>query len=264
MPMVTESLTAGTWHELTNLDDESIGQFFLDTSDVVIAAIEAGTPDSLSPGFLCANGTINNFVIFPGKSLWLLLDSGTADVTYSQFGGIEIDLEKCAYARSDTITIDETVTNVFPIVGFDDSAADPITYVGLLHTFAARIAAAATIDSATMTLIFAKFKAGRTIRIYGIEAADSITSGLSTYETLAVDPTLTTAYVDVTIDSSGQATIDLTAIVQELVDDVTGWDTASPVQLWIGDIGAVPTSGLDESHIITSAGRTGAIFVRSS
>ncbi len=263
MPMVTQSLTAGTWYEFVDLDDSSLIQFYLDSTDVVIAAFESSTPDASSPGFLCTTG-MNSFQIPVGKSCWVKLDSGTADVTYSQFGGILIHLQKCALAKSDTVTIDEVVTNVYPQAGFDDTPANQINYVGLLHTVAAGIASTATIDAASMLLQFAQFKSGRTIRVYGIESSTSITSGLTDYDSLAVDPTLTTAYVDVTLDSSGEATVDVAAILQELLDDVAGWSTSSPVQFRISDIDSVPSSGLDESHIILAAGRAAALYVRTS
>lgn len=263
MSMISVPLTAGTWYEVVDLDDPTEALVYIDSTDDVIAAFEAGMPTAGTTGFAC-DKAMNAYRIPFGKSLWLKLVSGAANVIYSQFDGIMIDQSKCAYGRSNTITIDETVTGVQPVIGFDDSEADPITYVGLLHTDPAGIAAVATIDSAVMTLQFAQFNFGRTIRLYGIESDTSITSGLGTFETLAVDPTLTTAFVDVTLDNSGSAQIDLTALIQEIVDDVAGWDTTSPLQFWIGDIGGVPTSGNNETAVLIIAGRSCALYVRTS
>ncbi len=171
-----------------------------------------------------------------------------------------IDFSKCAYARTDTIGIDEVVTGALPIIGFDDSAADPITYIGLLHTTATGAASASVIDAASMTLSFSSFLAGRTIRLYGIEEASSITGSLTDYVSLATGYTLTTSFAEVTFDSSGTAFVDLTTLLQELIDDVVSWSASSPMQLWISDIGGVPTSGVDE----TAQMFTATVSVRAS
>ena len=262
MSMLTQSLTAGTWYEFSNLDDSRRVQFYLDSTDEVIAAVESGTPGSTSAGFFCSTG-MNTFDIPDGKSCWVKLTSGTADVIYSQFDGISIDAVKCAFARTDAISIDQVLSNVFPIAGYDNSATDTIEHVGLLHTEAANVASAATIAAATITLQFSSFRTGRTLRIYGIEEAASITSGLTDYASLASGQTLTTAFEDVTIDSSGFAVVDLTAILQELVDDTPSWTTSSPVQLWIGDNGSSPSSGLNETATIITSGRGSALFIRT-
>lgn len=263
MAMKTQALSVGTWYQFVELDNPEFIQFYLDSSDEVIAAIEAAEPTSSSPGYFCVQG-MNTFTIPLGKSLWVKLTSGSADVIYSQFGGVLIDEEKCAWAKTDAIAVDEVETGIPSRAGFDDSATDTLTYVGLLHTAAAGLASAATIDSAVMTLVFSQFKNGRTIRLYGIEDDTSITSALTDYNSLAVDPPLTTAFVDVTLDNSGSATIDLTSVIQELVDDVTGWTTSSPVQLQIVDTGSTPTSGNDETAVLFIQGRASALYVRAS
>lgn len=260
MAMITATLTAGTWYQFTNLDDPAFVQFYMDSSDEVIAAIEALTPSNSSAGFLCVAG-MNSFVIPVGKACWVKLTSGSASVTYSQYDGINIDLALCAYARTDGISIDEVVSNILPIVGFDDRPADQITYIGLLHTESAGFANTATVDAATIALQFGSFRAGRTIRIYGIEAAASITSGLTDYASLASGVTLTTAFEDVVIDGTGSATVDLTTILQELIDDTPSWATTSPIQLWIADIGS-SASGLNETTTILATGRVSAVYVR--
>lgn len=263
MSMITQSLTVGTWYEFVDLDDATQVLFWLDSSDEVIFAFESGTPSSTSPGAICMPG-VNAFPIPLGKTAWVKLTSGTASVTYSQFGGVLIDQQKCAYAVSDTVTVDEIVSNTFPVAGFDDTPTNPLTYVGLLHTAAAGIANTATIDAASITLQFSAFRIGRTLRIYGIEEPASITSGLTNYDSLVVDPPLTTAFEDVTIDSSGFALVDLTAVLQEILDDTVSWTTSSPVQLRIADIGSVPSSGIDETATIFTVGRSSALFVRAS
>jgi hypothetical protein len=112
-------------------------------------------------------------------------------------------------------------------------------------------------------LQFASFRTGRTLRIYGIEEAASITSGLTDYLSLASGQPLTTAYADITLDNSGFAVVDLASILQELIDDTPSWSTSSPVQLWIGDITGMPTSGLNETTTIIASGRASALFVRT-
>ncbi len=263
MSMITETLTVGTWHELTDLDDAGLAQFYLDSADLVIAALEAAEPDSASVGYSCTEG-INTFSIPLGKQCWLKLTTGACDVTYSQFDGVLVDLDNCAYAKSDGVSVDDLVTGEPPIVGYDDSPADQLSYVGLLHTEAVGVASAATIDSASMTLLFSRVKVGRVIRVYGVESATSVTSGLTDYASLASGLTLTTAFEDVTLDGNGVARFDLTAIMQELVDDVGAWTTASPLQLWIGDNGSAPTSGNDETATTFVSGKSSALFVRAS
>jgi hypothetical protein len=198
---------------------------------------------------------------------------------------IFIDPAKCAYAYTDANTVNEVVTGVTPIVGFDDTTVDPLTYVGLLHTIPAGIPANSSIDSAVMVFVFARTSVGtgtgtwtgtgtgtgtagfytaRTVRIYGIEDDISITASLVDYDDLAVDPVLTTQYVDAILDEEGSAVIDLTSIIQELVDDVTGWTSDSPVQLQLSDIGDVPVTGKNETIIFSHQGRTTALVVRYS
>jgi hypothetical protein len=261
--MITQSLTVGTWYEFVELDDPTQVFFWLDSSDEVILAFEAGTPSSTSVGAICLPG-INAYPVPLGKTAWVKLTSGSADVTYSQFGGILIDQQNCAYAVSDTVTVDEVATNVFPIVGFDVSPLNPLTYVGLLHTNSAGLSSTATINAAAVTLQLSSFRVGRTLRIYGIEEAASVTSGLTDYLSLASGVPLTTAFEDVTIDSSGFALLDLASVLQEIIDDTPSWGTSSPIQLWIGDITGMPTSGLNETATIFTVGRSSALFVRAS
>lgn len=263
MSMITVSLTVGVWYEFVSLDDPQYVTFQFDSSDLAVVAFEPTEPDASSAGFGVGEG-INTFAIPSGKKCWIKLVSGSANVTYSQFGGIEIDIEKCAYAVTDTVTVDEIVSNVFPVVGFDDSPANQLTYIGLLHTKAAGVSNTATIDAASMTLQFSVFRSGRSIRLFGIEEAASVTSSLNDYSDLATGYTLTTAFAEVLLDGSGLGFADLTAVIQELIDDTVGWTTSSPVQLWISDIDGSPTSGLNETATISVNGRGSALFVRAS
>lgn len=136
------------------------------------------------------------------------------------------------------------MSGVQPIAGFDETGAEPLYYVGLIHTVSGGISESTSIGTALLNLQFSQFYAGREFRIYGIEETTSITSGLGTYASLASEQPLTDAYASFTVDSAGEASVDLTSVVQELVN-LSGWSTSSPFQFWIGDSTGTPATGID-------------------
>jgi hypothetical protein len=262
MAMHTETLTAGTWYELSDLDEENFVFLHVDSSDTVILAFDAISPSSSSDvgGILIAGW--NSIPIPIGKYAWVKLLSGSADVTYSKFGGISIDVSKCAFVGTDTI--DEIVsTGTPPICGFDSTPVNDYTYIGLLHTEASGLSAAATIDDAVLSLTFAKSLPGREFVIYGIAETASVTSGITDYASLASGQTLTTASVLFEVDYSGRVSVDIAAIVQELVD-LAGWTTSSPIQLWVADNLGMPVSAIDATILPQPDNRRSAIFVTAT
>lgn len=241
MAMLEVAPTVDVWYELEDLDDAESVFLYLEGTDPVVCAFEAMEPDALSEtGILLSEG-VNAIPIPFGKSAWLKLLSGTGTITYSQYGGITSDQSKCAYAYTDVATIDELETGADVIVGNDDTGVDPLVYVGFIETVAAAIAGAATVDSAVLQLRFGRIVPGQVLRIYGVAESTSQFGTLSNYVSLASDLTLTTEFVDVTVDYTGVQTVDITDLLQELVG-VSGWNATSPIQFWVGVTSAVVTA----------------------
>ena len=233
MTMHTETLTT-TWYEVTDLDDESFVMAVTvgDDCDVVL---DVATPDAAATSFTISEG-INRLDIPEGKSLWIRCPSGTCDLTYSKYSGIIMDRTKCAYAWLNVTTSAEAVIagNTELIVGDDNSGDDPINHVGFLQTVASGIAEAATIASAVLQLRLFQFRPGQVLRIYGVAETTSQFLTLLTYADLQ-DPAeiaLTTEFVDITIGYNGSEAVDITDLIQELVD-LTGWTTTSPFQFQV-------------------------------
>jgi hypothetical protein len=263
MAMHTETLTVGMWYQIEDLDDPSFVYLYVDSTDTVILAFDAASPSSSSTvGGILTEGW-NGIPIPIGKSAWVKLLSGTADVVYSKYDGITIDITKCAYAVTDTVAVDEVQSNTVPVAGFDATPTDDLTYVGLIHTVAAGIAAAATIDAASLILTFSRSLAGRQFVVHGIESATSVTAGLTDYASLASGLTLTTASETFTVDYTGRVVIDFAAILQELVG-VSGWATTSPIQIWIAADDTMPGTAIDATIAIQPDSRNSAVFATVS
>jgi len=195
--------------------------------------LDVTTPDVAATAFTISEG-ISRIDIPDGKSMWIRCPTGTADVTYSQFDGIIFDKTKCAFAYTDSVSVDVLVDNADITIGIDDSVADTITYVGFLHTVAAGIAGASTVDSAVLHLRLSTFIPGQLIRIYGVAESSSQFGTLTDYASLASGLTLTTEFVDITVGYSGEESVDIVDLLQELVS-VSGWDATSPIQLWVAE-----------------------------
>jgi len=258
--MHTETLTTA-WYELTDLDDQTFVmiQTVGDDIDVVLDVAE---PDVAATSFVFAEG-FWRIDIPEGKSVWVRCPSGTCDLTYSQFSGIIMDRTKCAYAYTDTVTVDVVVAgNTDVIAGNDDTLADTLSYVGFLQTVAAGISGAATVDSAVLQLQLSRFIPGQVIRVYGVAEATSQFATLSAYADLASGLTLTTEFVDITVGYSGDESIDITDLLQELVN-VSGWDATSPIQFWVGETSSVVT-GQDHTVSMYTGWKMTAVFAAVS
>lgn len=260
MGMHTETLTT-SWYQVTNLDDDLFVTLQLVGDDVVMV-FDVSTPDAAATGFTLVESIIG-INIPDNKAMYLRCPSGTCDVTYSQFGGIAMDRTKCAHAYTDGVGIDVVVAgNTDVTAGDNDSGADLINNVGFLHTGAAGIAGAATVDSATIRLQLAQFVPGQTIRIYGVAASTSQFSTLVDYADLASGLTLTTEFVDIVVGYTGDESADMTDLLQELVN-VGGWTTSSPIQLWVGEPTGTVT-GVDYTFTIYTGWTQTAIFATVS
>lgn len=256
MTMHTETLTT-TWYEVTDLDDESFVMAVTvgDDCDVVL---DVATPDAAATAFTISEG-INRLDIPEGKSLWIRCPSGTCDLTYSKYSGIIMDRTKCAYAYTDGISVDVVEAGNTDIkMGVDDTPADALTYVGFLQTVAAGIAGAATIDIATLRVQVFDFRPGQVLRIYGVAESTSQYSTLTDYADLASGLTLTTEFVDITIGNSGTQAVDITDLLQELVN-VSGWSGTSPIQFWVGETTGT-VSGQDYTLWIYTGWKLTAVF----
>jgi hypothetical protein len=256
MAMHTETLTS-TWYQLADLDDESFVMAVTvgDDCDVVL---DVATPDASATAFTISEG-INRLDIPEGKSLYIRCPSGTCDLTYSKYSGIIMDRTKCAYAYSDAISVDVVEAGNTDIkMGVDDTPADALTYVGFLQTVAAGIAGAATIDVATLRVQLFDFRPGQVLRIYGVAESTSQFATLTAYADLASGLTLTTEYVDITIGHSGTQSVDITDLLQELVN-VSGWSGTSPIQFWVGETTGTVT-GQDDTLSIYTGWKLTAVF----
>jgi hypothetical protein len=250
MAMLEYALTVDVWYELEDLDDPLAVFLYLEGTDPVVCAFGALEPDATSEtGILLSEG-VNAIPIPYGKSAWLKLLSGAGTVTFSQYGGITSDQSKCAFAYTDTIAVDEVETAANVTVGNDDSVTDQLTYVAFVETVAAGIASAATVDSAVLQLRFSRIVPGQVLRVYGVAESSSQFSTLTDYASLASGLTLTTEFVDVTVNYTGTQTIDITDLLQELAN-VSGWDATSPIQFWIGCTSSVVTGQNTTVTILT-------------
>ena len=254
--MHTETLTTA-WYQLSDLDDQSfvMVQTAGDDIDVVLDVAE---PDAAATSFTIVEG-IWRFDIPDGKSVWAKCPTGTCDITYSKFSGIIMDRTKCAYAYTDTISIDVVVAgNTDMVAGDDDTGADPITNVGFLQTVAAGIAGAVTVNSATLHLRLSKFTPGQVVRLYGVAESTSQFATLTAYADLASGLTLTTEFVDITVGYTGAETADITDLLQELVN-VSGWSGTSPIQFWVGETTGT-VAGVDYTLAVFTGWKQTAVF----
>lgn len=260
MTMHTETLTTA-WYELTDLDDDVFVTLQLvgDDCDLVFDVSE---PDVAATGFTLVESIIP-IDIPDGKSAWIRCPSGTCDLTYSQFSGIIMDRTKCAHAYTDGVSVDVMVAgNTDATAGDNDSGADLINNVGFLHTGAAGIAGAATVDIATIRLRLSRFVPGQTIRLYGVAESTSQFASLVDYASLASGLTLTTEFVDIVVGYTGDESADITDLLQELVN-VGGWSGTSPIQLWVGEPTGTVT-GEDYTFTIYTGWKQTAIFATVS
>ena len=262
MAMLEYALTVDVWYQLTDLDDAESVFLYLEGSDPVVCAFEAAEPAALSETGIQLSEGVNAIPIPYAKSAWVKLLSGTGTITFSQYGGISSNQAKCAFAYTDTISVDEVETAANVTIGNDDSVTDQLTYVAFVETVAANIAAAATIDSAVLHLRFGRIVPGQVFRIYGVAESTSQFATLTNYAALASGLTLTTEFVDITIDYTGFQTVDVTDLLQELTA-VSGWGSTSPLQFWIGCTSSVVT-GQNTTISLLTGYRQAAVFAAIS
>jgi hypothetical protein len=263
MPLHTETLTTA-WYQLEDLDDNTYVMVAIEGDDCQVG-IDAVEPPAGSSTITLAEG-LQRLDIPTSKYLWFK-SAGTTDITYSQFGGVLMDASKCGQAFSDSITSggvgDEGfVGDLDPIIGFDDITVPAYEWLGFLHTVPAGIAGAGTVDSAVLSLEFSKVFQGETIRVHGVAETTSQFSTLADWSDLATGLTLTTAFADLVVGYNSVASVDITAILQELVD-LSGWDASSPVQLKLLNTGTLAT-GVDNRVTIFRQSRRTVIFANVS
>lgn len=245
MPMVTDALTVDVWYEVTDLDDETFVFLQTDSADPCVLAFGVAEPPATSEiGILLSEG-INAIHIPAGKAAWLKLLSGTMSVTYSQFDGILMDVANCGFAYSaavpgDTDWIPDTDVSAGKDYATVRDSDNPYDFIGWLQTEPCNIADSVTIDSATLSLSLSQFLPGEVIRIHA--SFDSDVGTFTDYSDLDTAP-LSTAYSDLTVGWTGLETVDVTSIMQEMVDTM-GWSTSSPLQLILEAYSAA-TEGID-------------------
>lgn len=260
MTIHTETLTTA-WYELTDLDEQTF-VMIQTTGDDIDLVLDVAEPDAAATSFVFVAG-LWRIDIPEGKSVWVRCPSGTCDITYSKFSGIIMDRTKCAYAYTDAVTIDELVAgNTDLVVGDDDTGTDPISNVGFLHTVAAGINGAATVDAATLNIRLSRFTPGQVLRFYGVAENASQFSSLTDYASLASGLTLTTEFVDITVGYTGAESADITDLLQELVN-VSGWSNTSPIQFWVGETTGTVT-GVDYTATIFTGWKQTAVFASVS
>ncbi len=256
MPMHTETLSVGDWYELVDLDDETFVQLWIDGSDPVHVALEVDLPVSAATGAPLVEGS--NLITIPeGKRCFVQLQSGTGDVIYSQFDGLEMDLTRVGFARYGDGGLDELWTEDTTVfVGFDDlndyGGANPYLFQAFMETPAADLAASAGIQAAILSLYPLSNPLGRTLRVYGVAETTSQFSGLIDWSSM-VALSKTTAFVDVVVDASPVLHVDVKTIIEELVD-LGGWSESCPVQFVLQDPGSEDT-GEDTRLLIDCTNR---------
>jgi hypothetical protein len=106
------------------------------------------------------------------------------------------------------------------------------------------------------------FRPGETISIKGIEAASAVASSIADFSDLDTSLTLTTAQVVWTVGIENVQSIDITAILDELIG-VSGWDASSPVQLML-DISGTYNSSVDGRVTVEALDRRTVIYAKVS
>lgn len=259
MPLHTETLTTA-WYQVDDLDDDEFVMLIVEGDDIDVA-IDVVEPPGGSVTFTLVEG-LHRLDIPSGKFLWLKCPTGTADATYSQFGGILMDTSKAAYAFNDNVADEGLITASEVILGFDDTGAETYEFIGFLHTVAANIDGAATIDQATLSLEFFNIYPGSLVTLYGVAESTSQFGTLADWADLESGLDLTTEFVEFTVGYTGRELVDITDLLQELVD-LGGWNTASPIQLWFR-YGSTAVVTVDTRSTIRVGSRLTAIFANVS
>jgi len=264
MPMVEVTLTVDVWYEIANLDDPNFVFLQLDSSDTVICAFEADEPAALSETGIVLSDGVNSLPIPLNKKAWIKLLSGTGTIVYSQFGGVLFDESKSITGWYGGSGGSDEGVEQSPIVsaGFDDSQADLYAYAAFIESFAAGVDPADTVDSAILFLQLGKLYSGATLRLYGIAENASIFASITTWTELTGDPTITTEFIDFTVDSTGSVALDIADLLTEL-QAVSGWSTFSPLQFRLETTGSA-ISGVDATVSVAVGQRATAAYLQLS
>jgi hypothetical protein len=188
-------------------------------------------------------------------------------LNYQPASAILFDGTKAGHAYSGGSGSDEDFVQTPAVLfGFDDlttrAAANPYEFAGYLTTGAIGLASGDAVFSAWLTLLLPIVTSGRSIRVYGIKYATDQSGNITDWDTLQ-NRTKTTAYTAFTTREEASAAVDITAIIQEL-QAVSGWDSDSPIQLYIEDTGAFVNDENALSSIIADNEQTSLIITLTS
>jgi hypothetical protein len=236
----SQALTSSWWTAADWIDDRDV-VFTITGTGAVEYLWEIGTPATAASGAPIAAGSYSMRGPLDGYKVYFKVTSGSATVYYSKSSETTIEFTKAGYGYSGGAGSDEAfaLSQVLQ-VGFDDlttrTAANPYEFAAYLPTVAAGLASGSSVTSAYAMLRLGQWTIGRTLRIYGIKYATDQSANITDWDTLQ-NRTKTTAYTDVTLSVSEIVTVNITSIITEL-QAVSGWDTTSPVQLYVKDTGS--------------------------
>jgi len=256
----TQTLTSSWWTASDWIDPESIVISISGTGSVEYQW-EVGTPASASAGAPIAAG-LSTMVGYPGHKCYFRVASGSATLYYAKSSSTTTETVKAGHAYSGNAGGDKAwQLSSMLYVGFDDlttrAQANPYEFNAYLPTVAAGLGSGSSVASSYLMLRLGQWTIGRTLRVYGLKYATDQSANITSWDTLQ-NRTKTTAYTDVTLGVSEIVTLDIKAIIQEL-QGVSGWDTTSPVQLFIKDTGAYVN---DQNTLTTiDASRSGTQLV---
>jgi|GEM_PF-3150597 len=241
MPFTVQALTADWWSP-DDLADPDRPYFEILGAGEVEYVWTLATPVAATAGAAIPEGLYNLIAPIDGQRIFFRTTSGSADVIYAASVGAPLDVDACGFAWSGDAGADEGWEGpaVQFGVGFDDetvrAGANPYEQAAYLSTVAAGLAAEDSVDNAWLTIPWVCRQAGRTLRIYGLEYNASQFAEIEDWDELE-GLTRTAAYVDVTTSGEPYLRVEVTSIIIEL-QDVTGWDTTSPIQLYVEDTGS--------------------------
>lgn len=210
-----------------------------------------GTPAGAAAGLPISAGVYQLGSPTENHSLYFRVTSGSATLYYQTQTAAMMDTAKSGYAYSGNAGADEDfIQSSLLSVGFDDlttrAQANPYEMAAYLTTAGVGLGASDDVFSAWLTLSTPSVTAGRTFRVYGIKYATDQSANITDWDTLQ-NRTKTTAYTEFTTLNEGTVALNITSIVEEL-QGVSGWDSTSPVQLFIEDTGAYSN---DQNTLLT-------------
>lgn len=244
MAFTTQALTSDWWSPSDFADPDR--PFFEVTGTGAVEYVwTLAAPVAATAGASIAAGLYNLIAPIDGQRIYFRKTSGSASVVYAASVGAQFDTAACGYAWSGDAGADEDFAgpSVQFGVGFDDqtvrSGDNPYEQAAYLSTVAAGLAAGDSVDNAWLTIPWICRRAGRTLRIYGLEYATSQFALIDDWDEL-VALTKTAAYAEVTTSGEPYLRVEVTSIIEEL-QGVTSWATTSPIQLYIEDTGSALT-----------------------